>query len=485
MRKLLPRLNQLFFISVLIAALGIGPRMLSLDSDLGRHLTLGKLILVTHKIPTRDVFSFTRNGDARPPYEWLTQVGFALADWLAGLEGVIFATGLLIAAAFALIYTDGTRRSGMPLAALAPSVLAVAASSLHWLPRPHVVTFLLLAIWLERLEQVRRGRRIPPWQFPALMVVWVNAHGGFIFGILAWIAYGAGWAWEYLCRSNTWQAGKRWIAIGAGTLAATIFTPGILGNWQAVLNNHSRYILLRTMETMPPDFSQAGTWPFLILLFLALALAWKTRQRFPAAHFFLLGGFALLGLSMGRNIPLFAVTAAPILAGSISVLQPETGRWKRIEANISALESSLRGAIWPVVFLIGCALFIGLPSRTPETNRLQFNAHVFPVEAVNWLESHPQPGNMFNEFNWGGYLLYRLWPGQKVFIDSQTDFYGESLMREYEQAITTRGDWASVLDKYNISWVILPVKAPLASALASTNWQIVYRDETAIILRSP
>ncbi len=280
-KYLIPRLRDVLFIAILIGALALGPRMLNTDGDLGRHLALGRYILEVHRIPTHDLFSHTLPGDVRPAYEWLTQLVFAIAEKLAGLDGPLFIAALCIAAAFTIVQMDSARRSQMPLVALAMTALAAAASSLHWLPRPHVVTFLLLAVWLERLERVRAGEPVPPWHFPALMLVWANAHGGFVFGILAWIAYFAGWVFESGIRNAAIATGKRLMLIGALSLAATFITPGIWGNWQAVLSNHSQFILSRTVETMPPDLTQPGTWPFVVMLVISILIIFDYTQVAP------------------------------------------------------------------------------------------------------------------------------------------------------------------------------------------------------------
>jgi hypothetical protein len=93
---------------------------------------------------------------------------------------------------------------------------------------------------------------------------------------------------------------------------------------------------------------------------------------------------------------------------------------------------------------------------------------------------------MFNNFIWGGYLLYRMWPEQTVFIDGQTDFYGEALAREYTQVMRLDEGWESVLQKYNVSWVIVQSDKPLVKALQTEKgWLIVYQDGTAAILHKP
>ena len=93
---------------------------------------------------------------------------------------------------------------------------------------------------------------------------------------------------------------------------------------------------------------------------------------------------------------------------------------------------------------------------------------------------------MFNQFAWGGYLLYRMWPEKTVFIDGQTDFYGESLTREYSQVISLENGWQDTLKKYNVSWAIIPPDQPLTRALSEEmKWLVVYQDNTAVILHKP
>jgi hypothetical protein len=104
---------------------------------------------------------------------------------------------------------------------------------------------------------------------------------------------------------------------------------------------------------------------------------------------------------------------------------------------------------------------------------------------MNWLENHPQSGRMFNEFNWGGYILYRAWPEQSVFLDSQSDFYGEALLKDYEQISSLRGDWEKLLETYQVSWAIIPSSGALTTGLRKQGWEAVYQDPTAVILIKP
>jgi hypothetical protein len=115
-----------------------------------------------------------------------------------------------------------------------------------------------------------------------------------------------------------------------------------------------------------------------------------------------------------------------------------------------------------------------------DVNR--FDPRIFPVEAVDWLAGHPQEGEVFNYFPWGGYLLFRDWPQTRVFIDGQTDFYGEDLTRAYEQVLTMQEAWPQILARYTVNWALIPVDEPLEGALLAAGWKEAYRDQTAVIL---
>jgi hypothetical protein len=187
---------------------------------------------------------------------------------------------------------------------------------------------------------------------------------------------------------------------------------------------------------------------------------------------------------MARNIPIFAIAACPILAESIRAVPDRVKLWKSVESVFAEIHFSSHNIAWPIVVTLSATIFFGAHYAVSGKSFNQFNPVVFPDKAVNWLMENPQNGNMFNEFNWGGYILYRLWPQELVFLDSQTDFYGETLVREYEQTILAKYGWEDILSRYNVTWAIIPPNSPLSQALQTDeHWQVLYHDNTAIILR--
>jgi len=481
-RYLLPRVRDFIFIVIFVGTLLIGPRMMNTDSDLGRDIALGNYILYSHQIPTKNLLSFTKPGQPRPPYEWLAEVLFSISHRLLNFDGVVLLTALVISAAFLSVYLDCVHRSNMPILASLLTLWTAAASSLDWLTRPHIFSFLLIAIWISWLEKIRNGEKINLWLFPALMLVWANTHGGFIFGFLAWIAYLTGWLWEYRRKSASLNVGRKLMIIGGTSLISSILTPDLWRNWQGVFGNNSIFILSHTTETMPPNLVMVEMLPFTVLLALAFVLLLLGWKRIPTSHLFLLIGFAIMSLIITRNIPFFAIATAPILAGYMRQPFSKMSFWLKVEEQITRIDGILSGYTWPILIsLLAIGSFSYYQTRT-QTSFNQFDSNIFPVQAVDWIESHPLKGNMFNDLNWGGYILYRIWPGKQVFIDSQSDFYGEALIRQYAEIFIADGNWDGELRQYNVSWILVSPKTNLAKAAStSPDWQMAYEDSVAVI----
>jgi hypothetical protein len=521
---LLPRISELFFLAIFVGVVMIGPRLFNLDGDLGRHITIGNFTLDHRTIPTRDIFSHTMTGERLTPHEWLAQVIFALAHRLLGLDGVVLFSALLIATTFTLCYRQCQQRSGLVIVSLGFAILAAATASLHWLARPHLFTLLFVVLWTGVLEGMRRGQSQRWYLLPILMLVWANTHGAYLAGFVIWGIYLVGelWqSWQSNVKQHTQHEGspletqgsfslvsiftprlKSLMAGGLMSLFITLLNPAGLHLWATTFGFlRSRYLVASTFEYQSPNFHASYAWPFLLMIVISLLLlgfgnvarasSSKPNNGGNPGHLIvsvlLLAAWTAMGLYSARNIPLYALLAAPILAeilGHNLKVRLQSGWFVQFNRRLSAVEASLRGAVWSItgVIFITLALMGGARLDYDQQGN-RYDPAVFPVHAVDWLEQNPPEGNGFNYFIWGGYLLYRSWPELTVFIDGQTDFYGEALARQYEQVVTLSGDWQSILEHYQVQWVLMPAESPLAKALTQhPAWDIVYQDSTAAIM---
>lgn len=479
---LLPKLGDILFLAGFASAILLGPRLLNVDGDLGRHLVIGNLILDTGKIPTQDLFSHTMSGEPLTPHEWLSEVIFSLFYRWMGLNGVVFLSGLLLAFTFRTLYENVLKRCGRPLLCLALCLAAMAVSSLHWLARPHLFTLLFLAIWLGELERLFIGNTSRWWSLPLLMLFWANLHGAFIAGFVTWGIYLVGYGWDHARRRDINPGILKFsLAAGALSFGASLINPAGVRLWGTSLGYlQNQYLVGHTAEYLSPDFHLTSAWPFLIMLVLAIVAFGLKKSPLSSSHVFSIAAWAGMGLVSMRNIPLFGIVAVYGLAEALS---GESASEPGLETRLMAMEKRLAGWTWSaaiillVIFAYGRGAYLDAQQKGN-----QFDPQVFPVAAVNWLDDHFLAGEGFNYFPWGGYLLFREWPGRKVFIDGQTDFYGEALTRDYEKVITAAPGWQAILNRYGVSWILIPDKIELSKTLdQSTDWSQVYHDSTSSI----
>lgn len=480
LRLLLPRLNAVLFIILFLSALSLGPKMLNIDGDLPRHLLMGKFVLENGGPPSQEIFSYIYENRPYTPQEWLAGViYYSVFAWL-GLNGVVLLAGILIASAFTVIYAEAVSDDANRALTFLLVILAALVSSVHWVTRPHLFTMLFLGIWLILIDQLYRGRPVKFWIFPILMVLWANIHGEFIAGFLVLMAYLAGLVWQYLfSRSDSHlEIGKKLGLVTLASLAACNLSPAGFRTWDIVFGYvTNRYLLSRIVETRPPDFTQPEYWPLLILLGMSLYLLIRKRDRFAPPHYFLIAGFGLMSLLSARNAHLVGIVF-PFVISNAGKGMMARGAFRTIEATIRQMESQIKGDAFPILLTI---LISAMILAGPLAGFNRFEPSVFPVDAVHWLESHPQTGRMFNAFDWGGYILLHLWPEQKTFIESHTDVTGEAT-QQYETIITLQAGWRELFERYHITWAIIPPDWPLAQELIKQGWETAYRDQTATIL---
>jgi hypothetical protein len=479
-KTMMPRFADFFFVLVFLSALATGPKMLNIDGDLPRHLLMGKVVLETGVAPTQEIFSYVYENKPYTPHEWLADVIYYALYTGFGLNGVVLLASILITTTFGLLYSEATQQNAKPFLTFLLMMLGAFVTSIHWVTRPHLFTMLFLAIWIVLIDRLHRGIPVKIRIFPILMLFWANIHAEFIAGFLVLMAYIAGSVWQYFFqRSNAVSKTiKQLLAISVFSFGASMINPVGLRTWDIVVGYvNNSYLLSRIAETRPPDFTQVEYFPLLTLLGTAIFLLLTKRNKFAPSHFFLLLGFGIMSLLSARNAHLtglifpFVLSTAFVGATGFQLME-------RIETTIKRIENQANGGISSIVvtLLISALVIIG-----PMGKLNRFEPTVFPVEAVRWLETHPQSGRMFNAFDWGGYILFHLWPGQKTFIESQTDVRGEATQK-YERVITFQNGWQDIFGEYNITWAIIPPDWPLAKELMRQGWQIAYQDQTAVIL---
>src|ERR1035441_9125106 len=235
--KFLPSLADFAFlmpIAYLFARMN-GVKTLLGDCDTGWHIRTGEWIIANGRVPLRDVFSFTKPGAPWFAWEWLSDVLFARLNALGGLMAVVLFSLLLLATTFGALFLL-VRRKSNPIVAVAVTMLAAAASSIHWLARPHLFTLFFVVLFYAALEQVRDGRTrllgVPILAaLPVVTILWTNLHGGFFVGAMLILAYGGGEILHLAFSPNAadrrpaWLQARRYLLSGLACLACRVINP--------------------------------------------------------------------------------------------------------------------------------------------------------------------------------------------------------------------------------------------------------------------
>ena len=226
-------------------------------------------------------------------------------------------------------------------------------------------------------------------------------------------------------------------------------------------------------EWFSPDFHQVIWQPFAVMLLALIGLGMMGNRPISITNILLTLVFGFGALRSMRNIPLFAIVAIPVLAEQFYYL---------LKFRLDAPEQSrLFRYIAPLVLsALTVVLVLGFIQVT--NNQQKSEAESFPKDAVEWIIANKPKGNIFNSYNWGGYIIWRLYPEYLVYIDGRADLYGEEFITNYRKIYYAKPCWEEILDQENIQIVFVESDSMLADTLRqSSTWNEPFEDNQSVV----
>lgn len=497
-KKLYKYLELIFFTAVFI--LSIQPL---LDFDLWFHLKSGEII-AQKGIIFYDVFSHSASGRLWYPYEWLFQLGMYYIKNIFGLEMIKYVTAAIITYIVYVLYRIFRVILSLNIGYSLLCCYFFYISIFEFIsPRPHLpaYAFLLTNLFLIWLY-VYKNRNLLFLTIPVTLI-WANMHGSvfldvYLFGtytFMMWLSLRGG-AKATTKQSYTFKVTDCFapevarndseIKVLAGytvlTAILTILPPLGLTQYKLLvyffqnMNIISKFI----EEWVPLKYSPVLFWIYTATLILVLLAFFKTLKNMKdkSGLFMLLPiiPFVFAAYTASRNI-------FPAYIGIILILG-----WTLKAANIN-----LRNRFVNILLVVVAIAYIWVyfDKKAPLPYR-------YPVKAADFIEKNDLKGNMYNEYGYGGYLLYRLYPKYKVFYDGRTDVYLCCEMKDNMQLGWDKNfpdnEYKKVMDgiwnKYKISYVIMEtlkhtVLRKISRVLTDDpDWSLVYWDDaTEIFVR--
>lgn len=498
--RLFPSLTDVAFLlpAFLVFAKMGGAGALLADGDTGWHIRTGEWILQHKAVPRLDLFSFTKAGQPWFAWEWGWDATFAFVHAHAGLAGVVFINLVLLCVVSLLLFRLIRRCCQNDVLAIVFTMIAMCASTIHWLARPHLFSWLFALIFAHLILSAEQGNLKKLRWLPLLTILWTNLHGGFFVGIILLLTSALGQVADAVIRPERLQWRPAvckplpFLTCAALCMAATFVNPYTWHLHQHIVSYLRDAKLLDTIQEFQSVSFHDGASIFfeLLLLMSAAALPWCFRNRQFAAGLSVIL-WAHLALVSARNIPLFAFIAAPWIAAMLARWPDylrQTGWLNRFQTAVSEIcnEFSSFERIERVYACSGfsvvlMALLFAAPVRSFNP---QFEAKQFPVKSIAALE-RAHPARIFTYDQWGDYLIYRLYPSTRVFIDGRSDFYGDKLVDTYLNVVNARYDWQENLKRYGVDTVLIKPNAPIATVLKmSPGWELLFDDGSAIIFQT-
>lgn len=479
------RLEKYLLFAALLALLGVAVSHVH-SFDIFWQLQSGRYILETKSFIYTDIFSLAADA---PRFEhcWLHDILFYGAYLLGGYGGISVLKGVLVAATAGALAAAARIRGSSWLAILFILPPAVLLTRGGWLERPQLWSFLLFALFVLLLERFRiAGGRVVFALIP-LMVLWSNLHAGAVLAFPVMAAYLAGEGGAVLFKRAALPRRsyrKLWLCL-LGVALAALVTPYGLQLLEALLytpqagSASAPITQIYNMDWRATSFSRDPFFFYAMgVTALLLLLGWR---RLSLSDLFLLGGLALMGLTLSRHTPFFFFAAAALVPryadAAVALLAPRLGRTctrvLRVAGQMAAVASFL-------YFFLPAYNTYGLFNTGLRTWH-------YPIEASGFVEEHKLPGNLYNTYDWGGYLMWTLYPEYKVFWDGRSD--SPEMFSLGLQVMSGHPGWERILDRFAVKTVITKSctvdtgqRYPIIDRLREhPEWALVFADESSMV----
>jgi len=473
-----------------------GTTQLFRDSDAGWHIRNGERILSGAGLPHSDSWSMTRQGQPWFAWEWGADVIAGYLHLLGGPAYVAGFYGLMIAAATWFWFRLHWAVGGHFLIAGIMTTLLLSTGNIHWLARPHVLSWVFL---LATLLMIETGIRSIP-AFALLSIFWTNLHASFfllsvVLGIYAVDRLLRSAIWPGFDRDADWKQVRWFVTAAAVSFAVTIVNPYGWAVHQHIFHYlGDRELLDRIGEFQSFNFRVLGAEQILIGMVLAALGGVLALTQKRLAHFLICSLFFVKGLESARVLPLVMMLCLPLAGGAITEsvrnwkgVQPWLRRWLdgflQYGANLRVIDRRFHGGA--LVPLLVAVLFWAL-SIPAVAQRAGFPEERYPVKACNQVvDKLPLDAKILAPDMYGGYLIYRFNGARKVWFDGRSDFYGAPYMKEYIDTVEVRKGARERIVQMGFTHALLPNRYSLIPALETLGWKRLYADETATLLEAP
>jgi len=484
------RFPHVFYLPLLLLGVFLIAFTVSSDfsQDLGRHLALGKIMVETHSVPSVNAFSYTNGTYPFLNHHWLAEVFFFLLFRAGGIGALQVLKVFLLFACVGIAYMTAVR--------FARPILTVGIG-LVLLPflversdiRPELIGYVLFSLLLWYVCNPDIQKKFS-WLPVPVMAVWINVHISFVFGFVLLGVHAISGLVRWHENSKRYKPVLKILLICAASVAVLFVNPQgldgiaypfrIFANYGYSIVENQTMFFLRGMV-----FNPLITYYFLFSVPVAFGMFLLVRKRkIDHAALFLI--FSLLPLWQIRHLPFFVLVALPFLSeayeGTIEIPARRMLKSYAVPTGIGLLGVVFGILIW----FFGANTYY---QAFDMSKKFGWGAVEDGKAALNYVNAHPLKGNIFNNFDNGGYLIYRLYPRYRVFVDNRPEAYPKEFFQNTYIPLQEKDEvQQDVFRKYSIHTIIMAhtdqtpwARTFLARTIGDKRWRMVYLDSAYVI----
>jgi hypothetical protein len=446
------------------------------DPDLWCHLRTGQWIAQHHIVPATDQFSAFGIDKPWVAYSWLFEVVLYFVYSVGGLLGLlVFKLFMILAVTAAVYHLVGRLQQDFTWQVVLTSVAMISMAQ-SYTPRPWLMTILFFVIEIDVLFAYRgQGKIRNLYALPPLFLLWANMHVQFFYGLFVLFLFAIEPPLSRMLATHipqirpiTRPAAPLWVSTVICTAVTLVNPYGIRLYTDAfdLITQKSPFKYVTEFQAL--SFRQLSDYLLLAMLLAAVFMIAWTRCADWLYQFLLIAG-AILGFRCRRDLWFLAVVSTAILAACLPARPNEkyvTTRAQRLGIGVAV-----------VAALVSILAFRGFSNAMLEKQVIE----AFPYKAADFISHHELPGPLFNNYDWGGYLIWKL-PSLPVSIDGRTDVHWDQRIVRSVETWAGKHDWSSDPDLISAGLVIGPIDAPLTAILRLVpDYQVVYEDKTAVV----
>lgn len=468
--------------------------------DLPRQIKIGQEVLNGNfDILYKNTFSYTEPDHKFYNHHWLSGVVFNLMHAATGWGGLSLMKIVVLVAAVALVFLTATKKADFWLVVILALPTLIMFKSRAGL-RPEIFSYLFIAMYLYLLVDLDEhpGRKRVYWLIP-LQLLWVNMHVFFSIGIMMTAGF---WLEKVITyRKNLKQSPlvkKLTIILVALVLVSFLNPRGVAGVFYRYPGDGFP-VPIQENSSLANFFAVYSTWedvsltlfrPAVAVLAFSFLLALRKSRKKPIFYFLAGTASAILGFLIVRGTALFAIVFLPAAAANFNDVFLVAKKW--LFTKLSRGERTVVGSVAMVslVLLLGLLVFPGWGELWKYRER-GIGLAPWSEEPATFFQQEGLRGPIFNNADVGSYLIYALYPQEKVFVDNRfADAYSAEFFRDELLAMKANEEnWKSGLQKYNFNTIFFyhydataNARSFLVRRIHDPAWALVYADRLAVIL---